>query len=436
MSEVADALSAVATEPAVETVETPEVENVGIPESDAPAPEPQVEEPTGAVEAAKEPPAKASDVQLRDIAKGLRELREQHPDKAQFLRDLQDRIFRSDAFQRHYATPEEAQRARATFEAIGGEEGLAGLQQAAQAMRDVDEMFQQGDPRAIDAMMKESPDGFKKLVPIGLERLEKLDPQAFNSMMQPHLVKSVLASGLADYITRIAHYAANPNGVNAELMKRDLASVQQWIQSMQDADRQRAQAPAPSAIPDEERQRFAKEKSDLLDQQIKVKLEPSARKSIETSISGFVGKTQITPQVRQFLLQQTAAEIDSMLSKDKVYQNNLSALRARGDVDRIVSYTQATIDSIRGVAAKTVWGRSGQQVQAAPAKPAPKAAARAADDKPTPSADTKPMFLPSKPAIDKLDLNRDPDRLLFMTGKGYLKEGPYKGRLVTWRKPS
>ena len=132
-------------------------------------------------------------------------------------------------------------------------------------------------------------------------------------------------------------------------------------------------------------------------------------------------------------MMETAKEIDAMLAKDTVYQNNLRGLRSKGDVDKIVSYTQASIDAIKGTAARTVWGRSGfqtpNQTRAAPRQPA-----APANGQIRVPANAAPLQLPSKPNVADLDLDRDPDRLLFMTGKGFLKKGPNAGRLVTWKR--
>ena len=425
---MADGADALATNMETEApvVETPEV-STGIPETDLPATETQepvepVEQPEVKAEPAKEP---------REVSKLLRELREQHPDKAQLLRRVQEAFFRAESYAQHYESPELAQRAKVTFDALGGDEGIATLQQAAEQVQRLDQWAETGDPELINAWTKESPEGFKKAVPLAIEALEKMDPRTYESALQPHVVRAILSSGAAQTIQNIAQYLQNVSDpVSKELMSREIKALVQWVGSLQELDKQRQTRtvdPRSGEI-ETQRQELATRTTQLLNQQIASKLEPWAKTEIDKSIASFAGKTQLPAQQKNFLMMETAKEIDAMLGKDKVYQNNLSALRSKGDVDKLVSYTQATIGAIKGIAAKAVWARSGFQ---APQRATPKAPP---NGQPRTPVNNAPLQLPSKPSIADLDLVRDPDRMLFISGKGYLKAGPNKGRLVTWKR--
>ena len=292
MSEVADVLAVATVQAEAPVVETPEIESTGIPETDLPAPDAQETQPE--VEEQKPAPSKP-ETAAREISKLMRELREQHPDKAQLLRQVQDAFFRNQSYAQHYESPELAQRAKVTFEALGGDEGIATLQQAAEQVQRLDQWAEEGSPELINAWTKESPDGFKKALPLAIDALEKLDPRTYETTLQPHVVRAILGSGAAQTIQNIAHYAQNAaDPVNKELMNREIRALTQWVGSLQDIDKQRqTTATDPRAGEFEtQRQAIATEKTNLLNQQVGMKLEPWARKQIDASIASFAGKTQ------------------------------------------------------------------------------------------------------------------------------------------------
>lgn len=430
MSEGADALGTLVeqAEPVVETTEVPEA-GAGIPETDltpeTPA-EPQAEEP-------KPEPTKA-ETSAREISKALRELREAHPDKAPLIRQMQDAFFRAQTYQQHYASPEEAQRAKVTFEALGGEEGVATLQQAAEQIRTIDEQSKTGSPELVDRWAKDFPDGFKKAVPVALENLEKLDARAYNEAMRPHLTRSVLSSGLPDAIERIAHYASNPSQLNAELLKRELTSVQQWIGGLNQAEQDRLRTvndPRVKEFQDKE-QSFAQRESEMRQKQIGGEIQPYLKSSIEAGLTER-SKT-LKPEMKAALFNDVTQEINTILAGDKAYQANMKSLLAKGDVAAVVKYIKANVDVVRSRAIREVWAKKVAPFETA--KPGPKPGT------PKPAANGKApvnnlvLQLPAKPPVTDLDLDRDPGRMLFMTGKGYLKTGPNAGRLVSWKRTS
>ena len=125
-------------------------------------------------------------------------------------------------------------------------------------------------------------------------------------------------------------------------------------------------------------------------------------------------------------------DIDRTLKNDKVYQSNLGALKQRGDIEAIYKYIKASVESVKGRAAREVWLRraapfQGQPRQSSPAQPPPQRSTARTNGQS--GGQSVAQMLPQKPDHNTIDWDRDPDRMLFIGGKAWLKNG----RLVTWR---
>ena len=418
-------------------VETP----VEAPESNDAMPEvtpPEgVETPTEQPVETPKPAETPAKIAAREVSKALRELRDAHPDKAQLLKQLSDSYYRGEKYGEYYQTPEDASRAKATFEALGGDEGIANLQQSAEYLRNMDEMAAAGDPKLIDAWAEENPDGFRKAVPAAMARMEQLDGKAFNEIIAPHLVRNLIASGLPDVVSRISWYA---NKLGDEGLKREVNSVSQWLGQLNEGESRRSeQANDPRVAEIEQgRQQLASREAQIFKQQIQASVGPSLKQAASESLAQYMKGLKIPQAAQDRMANDVLSEIDRTLSGDKTYQANLASLRSRGDVNAISKYIVATVKSVRGTAAKAVWDVRGAPFQTSAPTPtqnggAPRVPSANGAPPAKASASAAPLQIPMKPKGEDIDWDKDPDRMLFMTGRAYLKNGANAGRLVKWR---
>lgn len=429
---LAGALGEVADAPPVD------VETVDTDVTDAPEPVETDEPEAAAPETKGEPEVKAAPGKLnpRDVTKTLRELRDANPDRAPVLRQLNDAFFRSEKYAEAFPTPEDAQRAKATFEALGGDEGIATLRQAQNQIADIDRMAADGDPKMIDAWASESREGFVKAAPVFLDKLANLDPRAYSATLQPHLVKALVGAGLGNSLDRIAWFA---NRVESPELKQEIAQIQRWLGGLVEEENKRQTERTDPRMQEIEKGRtaLASEKAQIFQGRISNEIEPYVRTNVEKGIREHAKGHNLGDEVISDLRDSVLSEISRTLGADKVYQSNLAALRGKGDLAAVTRYIKQNVDSIRARITREVWNRrvapfaggngNGQQRQAQPQ-------ARAAAASAQPRANSAPLLLPGKPKIADLDMDRDPDRQLFIAGRGYLKAGPNAGKLVQWRR--
>src|SRR6185437_14417680 len=132
-------------------------------------------------------------------------------------------------YSQHFQTPVEAQEAKSTIEALGGVEGISALQSKAQAIDLVDEGIASGNKEIIDDIFADSglSKGFAdKLLPYALDKLEEVNPKAYDSVMRGHVVGALESAGLNDVFTAVLGALQNNKPEDAKgLIQR----AQQWF---------------------------------------------------------------------------------------------------------------------------------------------------------------------------------------------------------------
>ena len=181
--------------------------------------------------------------------------------------------------------------------------------------------------------------------------------------------------------------------------------------------------------------RNAEERAGLLQEKIGVQVQPYLVSTIEKAIGEHSKGAKLGADVVSDLSTAVIQEINRTLGADKVYQSNLAALKAKGDIAAITKYIKTNVDSLRSRIVRDVWNKRVAPFQTGTrttetatrmAQPAQRTA--------QPRGNAAPLLLPGKPKITDLDMDRDPDRQLFIAGRGYLKAGANAGKLVQWRR--
>lgn len=412
-------------------VESPTPEAVEQPNEPTAQGLPEITPPEDQQRTDAQPPADApkGDTAAREVSKMMRELREAHPERAQLLKQVQDAFFRASTYQSHYDTPEAAQRAKVTFEALGGDEGIAQLQEHSGLYQQMEDMASKGSPEMISSWREEYPDGFRKAAPVILSELEKMDARAFSETIRPHLVKSLASSGLTDAMQRIAYLAKQANN---DMLTREVGSVQAWLDGMtqEEQQRQQQQNDPRNAQFDQRARELSTREASIRTQQITSEVQPYLTKTITDSLADYTKGKTLSEKASGDLRNAVLQEINSTLSADKVYQANLSALNGKGDVKAILKYIRSNVDAVKGRIAREVWARRSEPFRAAaPAnsQPAPK------NGQQPPAArqqqNAAPLRVPAKPNGTDIDWSKDPDRMLYITGKAHLRNGKF----VQWR---
>jgi hypothetical protein len=366
--------------------------------------------------------------QEKAIKEALRALKETNPAAAKALNEA---FFQRKEFLRDF--PEglaSVRQLKTAFDAVGGPDGFAQLQQKSGLLDTIDNDIAEGNPKVLDDIIKDAPDGFKKLVPEIVSRLESLDPKAYGDAMRPHFVRTLEAAGLDDVI----------EGVGAALQAGDGPAIQTIVANLQKWYAGLKQQVQKTSSVDPERQKFEMERTKFgeerensyradIGRQANVFMASEMAKAVAPLLKG----KSLSADAKADLNVGIAAEVNKRLTGDTNYQTQVKAFlkQKNRDSGKIVAYINAKLGDTVVKATQAVWSR---RYGAVPAKAA--APASTTPGKVTPTAgriggNAVPTMLAKAPSTAELDLSRDPRMLMFMTGKGYLKS---TGKYVTWKK--
>ena len=416
----------------------PDVNDIA-PETPVETPEAVEPELDERVESEPQEPAKPAPNFRTEAARTLRELADTNPDKAVQLREIKGSVFREGQYKNSFESPELAQRVRATYDAVGGDKGIAELQDAQATVRYIDQIVHAGSPEFVDGWMKEAPEGFLNAMPYALQKLQQMNQDTYYRIMTPHLIRTLWATNINDVIKNLEGYALRFGDQN---FTADVNGMRNWLNEMVQTYRlHEQQLNDPRAAEYKEREaKLAKKEEDQFDADLKRATQADLERSIEDAFKQHDRRGIFKGDQRMKMLDEVAGKIRQTLGEDEGYQKMLATLKYKRDLDGLVRYIKSKFDSVRGAAAREVW-----ELRAAPflrqaRQPEPRAIPAANGTPPTAITATSarasnnkvPLPIPQKPNHNDIDWDRDRSGLLFMTGRGYLKNGKY----VTWRKAS
>jgi hypothetical protein len=381
--------------------------------------EPVVPQPE--VSATEQPASPPKEPAPADIVRMLKELAKERPDFAPVAKNLQDSFYATKAYREIFENIDNARSLHATMEAVGGAEGLLDLQTRVEDLDNIDRMAHEGDPQLMMALAAEEPEGFKKLVPVALEQLERLDSKAYDTALRMPLIKALEASGMRQTMARAVRFL---QAGHSDLAQQEIASVAEWLNGLNEELQKAPQQPAfqPSGPMQRTQQddpaqeafsnQIVTEGNAWLEQRIQAALKPLSKGLSEGAVSD--------------LAQGVMNELDKELGKNSTYQKQLTTLRKSLDADRTLRYIKANADPLIQRLANTVYSRR----YTGPARAAVQQTGQPAQPQVNQQVAARPgspRLMPKMPTPDQIDHDKTDMRLL-MTHKAYLRDGT----LVTW----
>lgn len=380
----------------------------------------------------QEQPAEPGKYAPKDVVKTLRELREQFPEKAAHLRDANDALFQRDRYREQFKTVEEAAQTKTRLEALGGWDGIRAHQANTARLEEMNQLADTGDPRFVDAWAKEAPEGMAKAAPHFLSTFQKVNPQAFTQALQPYVRGALADSGVLHLMSRMATFMENGN---TERAQEEAAGIMNWVRQIErmEADAKNVRESPEIARAREAEQKASQLQSQALNQRIDGEVKPWADEQIGKAMTDLLKAHNLTAEAKKGFVNEVHLRIQQALAADPSYQANIRALRATGDVSKIARYVKGEAQALFSKTVNSLWtergyrttpirngngnGNGAQRTQTGTQKPAQQNA-------------SAPSFVVNKPSHDEIDWSKDPERMLFITGRAHLKNG----RFVTWRK--
>jgi hypothetical protein len=372
----------------------------------------------------------AKDQVRSEVTKYLRELR--NNDQLKSVADALNKAWFREQEYSSLGDVKELREIKQQLDVLGGPEALSRFRDLEIAVEGIDQMVDEGNPAVLDDMFSESPEGMKKIVPAAIDKLKVVDPAAYANTIRPHIVEAIQGTNLQPTVHSVAaliqkaYNAQDPEHSRfyMEQAFNHVRDIDSWLGGLSAESKQQPQTPTQTAQ--------APQGNDL-QAQVASQLVPWARQEFERALKPMMGTAQISPEKMNDLLTLMANEVDRRLESDENFKSNFNAWQRAGKADRMLRQAKNGISGMVGEVARQIWDRHG--VKTAPARQGSSAVAQrktaATTDtrKNSASSIKNAVLLPRKPSMDQLDLSRDPERLLYMTHRGYLKDG----RLVQWK---
>ena len=363
----------------------------------------------------------------KSVQNALKTFKEAHPELAKEIDELRKGYFDSRGHREFFKSPAEARQAKATLDLVGGHEGIANLQSQVAAIELVDSSFEKGDPQVLDDISSDYPEGFKKLVPAAIDKLEKMDPVAYGKAMQPHVFAAMEKAGIAGVFELINQAIAGNDLPKAkDLIAKSLAwydgqkqQAGQW-QKVDDPERQKFET---------ERQKFAQEKETAFRNDVGRQTLAHQSEQINQALAPYLKSRALGPDAKADLSEGINREINRLLKADTAYQSQVKALLAAKtrDQGKIVQYINAAVAEAAPKAVKAVWSR---RYGTAPAA-RPGAARSGQQQQQKNPAQSGPVKVSAKPKTSDIVKGRGWD-IEFMHNRAVMATGPLKGKTVTW----
>lgn len=423
-------------EPAEPELEAPEAGAEAEPEASEGG-QPEEPQPEAKVDGRTNPAA---------IRSALKAFRDADPKNAPLARELNDGYGRYTAYKSEFPTVAAAREARALLDAIGGSEGITGLQETVRSVNETDRLLYAGDAKVLDSLYEDmksngSEGAFAKLAPAYLDKLRSVNEQAYFETLKPHFFQGLVDTGLPNVLQAIAKAAAGDKP-DIETIKQLVNGASEWFDNLRNSVEARDKSKL-----DPERQAFEKERSDFQTTKQKEFQEgvASAAEGINNRELGLElgkylklpffknfsleSKRDLGAGIKQELYRQLQAETAD--GKKNAYQTQMDAFFsvASPDAAKIKAYHEATVKRLAAGIVKSVVSRRYPNYAAKTPGIAKPAAGKPAAAQPAAGAPAKPRFLTQRPTPDQLDMTKDPNKYLLISGRGYLKG---TGQFVSW----
>jgi hypothetical protein len=367
---------------------------------------------------APEAPPEGKPTSLKAIRDAVKAFESTNPEHAKALKSLLDNEGRIRAYQETYPDVETARSVKAAIEAVGGLEGITELSRLRDAVEETDSMIEAGDPEVIERIFSDAKEGGVKLLPHYMNRVEKENPQAFGESIRPHLVRSLEAANFLGAVNSLSRLIADKPEA-----KEIVDSMVAWF----NGEKQKAEKSNLDALQPERNKlkdewgKVTTEKQRIFEEDVNRDVKPVLNQTFSQHMRSYLQNDTRPDAAKQDIARAWLRELGEAMKND---QKQIAQMMKSKNPNKqaVVNFAKTRIAAVaKGVTDKIV-----AQYKLTPnGKPAAK-------PKPgeQPTVSTTAIKVTQKPSDEQIDWDKDPDRMLFITGKAYLKGS---GKLVKWR---
>lgn len=261
--------------------------------------------------------------------KALAALKKVDPAAAKLVADA---YFRHDAYKKVFPTVHEARGAKATIEALGGQEGIQDLQTEVGDYRNEITQFAKGDPQLISELWESNPEGLELSTAASIEMLGSKSAEAFDRVVVPAMVARLEKAGFYNALATLGEHIKAGDGQKAydlltEVGKffteaKTLSKKQLDLKARVDPERQKF---------DQERQEFERQKHQEYEGRIATNANTLNNRAMSRVVEPFFKELKIPTEGRREFVQGLQNKVWAAMKADKAFQMQARTIQKKGD---------------------------------------------------------------------------------------------------------
>lgn len=261
--------------------------------------------------------------------KALAALKKVDPESAKLVAEA---YFRHDAYKKVFATVHDARGAKATIEALGGQEGIQELQSEVTDYRGEIEQFAKGDPALINNLWEANPEGVELSTAASIELLGQKSAEAFDRVIIPPMVARLEKAKFFGAMTQLSEHIKAGEGQKAydllaEMGKffteaKALQKKQLDLKSRVDPDREKF---------NREKQEFETEKTKEYEGRISTNANTLNNRVMSKIVEPFFKEMKLPTEGRREFIQGLQTKVWAAMKADKAFQTQARTIQKNGD---------------------------------------------------------------------------------------------------------
>jgi hypothetical protein len=284
----------------------------------------------------------------RTIPQKFRQLFKEH-------KELKNLWFVNQEYREQFASPSEAEKAKLTILQLGGDQGIQAIESDRAALAQIDQRLAQGDPRFVEELAQQNPEGFSKIVPAALQEFARIDPDGYNHEMSKVFSATFQQrGGMADALFTLQNILQSGNTTQAQQI---VGNLQEWVESW---DKNAQQKPTKRANPEvekitKEKQQWEQQKLESWKQEVGSEvikhIDTGTRREFNTYLKG----KKLSDQAYGMMLDSVHKELNKLLKEDTNYQKQAAIHAQKMDKDAALKLHRSRMDKYLPIAAKSVY---------------------------------------------------------------------------------
>jgi hypothetical protein len=227
----------------------------------------------------------------------------------------------------------------ATLEAVGGEDGLVGLQDEVGDYRNEIQQFANGDPELLTQLYDANAESFGKAILNGLDLLAAKDSKLFDNTIVGALVSRMESGGLYAAIDDIVKFVQDGKGQEAY---DKLGQVKAWLnQAKQISDNQgrtRKEKDPRSEELDRREQALSQKTKEQFDGGVAEDVNRMNNRAMFKLVDPLMRELKIPTGGRREFVNALNSRVWAMQKKDKTFQRTANSLMDKGDRGKVANF--------------------------------------------------------------------------------------------------